>query len=263
MTSLAAVAWLLLAAPGPEPLLLPGFRLHVEASEAVEADRLEALARPGVVLWLRTTSNLVKRSVAERLARAEASYVQVRPPLGAAVRDQFGPHVHPWVALEGLDVAAFRRWAPPGTALDVLGTLSAERAQAAAALRPQAIRWQPQADPTAEEWARAAGLSGLEVHAAALLPACPRALPGAQRIRLRVSVQQADSSASGCGLALRLEVPASLSEQELKEVMVRFPGAELWTRVESDADAQAGAALVGMLSRAVPSARPPPPQRSR
>jgi len=250
------VSWLLLAAPGPESLLLPGFRLHLEASEDVEADRLELLARPGVVLWLQTTSNLVKRSVAERLGRAEASYVQVRPPLGAAVRDQFGLRVHAWVALEGLDTSAFARWAPAGTAVDVVGALSAERAQAAQSLRPQVVRWQPDGEPTPEEWGRAAGLSGVEVHPAALLAACPRPLKGAGRIRLRVPVQQAESSAPGCGFALRLEVPVSISEGEVKEVLVRFPGAELWAHVGSDADAAAAATLVGVLSAAAPPARP-------
>jgi hypothetical protein len=260
---LAAAAWLLLAAPGPESMVLPGFRLHLDVSPEVEADRLEAVAQPGVVLWLRTTSNLVKRSVGERLGRAEASYVQLRPPLGTGVRDQFGPRVHPWVALEGLDTAAFRRWAPAGTAVEVMGALSAERVTAAQALRPQAVRWQPDAEPTQDEWARTAGLSGLEVRPSGPLPGCQRPLKGAGRIRLRVPLPQAESSASGCGFALRLEVPVSISEAELKDVLVRFPGAELWARVGSDADAAAAAALVGLLTAAVPAVRSTSPPGSR
>ncbi len=252
------MAWLLLAAPpGPEALVLPGFRLHLETTEDVEPDRLEALARPGVVLWLRTRSNLVKRSVAERLGRAESSYVQVRQPLGAAVREQFGPRVHPWVGLQGLDAAAFRRWAPVGTAVDVVGALSVEGAQAVQTLRPQAVRWQPDGEPTPEEWMRAAGFHGLEVHPTAVLPTCQRPLKGGARIRLRVPVQQAASSASGCGFALRLEVPASISEPELKELLVRFPGAELWTHVDNDTDAVAAAALVAVLTAAVPAVPAP------
>ncbi len=260
----AAVAWLLLAAsPGPEVLVLPGFRLHLETSEDVEPDRLEALARPGVVLWLRTRSNLVKRSVAERLGRAESSYVQVRQPLGAAVREQFGPRVHPLVALEGLDVSAFRRWAPVGTAVDVVGALSADGAQALQTLRPQAVRWQPDGEPTAEEWARTGGFHGLEVHPTAGLPACQRPFKGGGRIRLRVPVQQAESSASGCGFALRLEVPVSITEAELKQLLVHFPGAELWTRVDNDTDAMAAAALVAVLTAAVPAVRAPPAPGAR
>ncbi len=258
------MTWLLLAAPpGPEPFSLPGFRLHLETSEDVEPDRLEALARPGVVLWLRTSSNLVKRSVAERLGRAEASYVLVRPPFGAAVREQFGPRVHPWVALEGLDAGAFRRWAPAGTAVEVVGTLSADRAQGVQAVRPQAVRWQPDGEPTPEEWVRAAGFSGLEVRPATVLPSCQRPLKGAGRVRLRVSVQQADSSASGCGFALRLEVPVSISEAELKELLVHFPGAELWTHVDNDTEAAAAATLVRVLTAAVPAAPATPSPGAR
>jgi len=253
----AALAWLLLATPGPEPLVLPGFRLHLEVSEDVDPDRLEALARPGVVLWLRTTSNLVKRSVAERLGRAEASYVQVRSPFGEAVRAQFGPRVHPWVALEGLDAGAFRRWAPAGTAVDVVGTLSPERAQALQAVRPQLVRWQPEGEPAPEEWARTAGLSGLEVHPVTLLPACPRPVKGAGHIRLRVLAPQADVAASGCGFALRLEVPVSISEAEVQQLLVHFPGSELWAHVGNDAEAAAAATLVSVLTAAVPVARPP------
>ena len=57
MNGLAVGVWLALAAAGPEPLQLPGFRLHLVLSEELEPDRLEALARPGVVLWLMTRSS--------------------------------------------------------------------------------------------------------------------------------------------------------------------------------------------------------------
>ena len=253
----AALAWLLLVAPGPEPLLLPGFRLHLEVSEDIEPDRLEALAQPGVVLWLRTTSNLVKRSAAERLGRAEASYVEVRPPFAHGVREQFGARVHPWVSLEGLDSAAYRRWAPVGTALELSGSLSEERAKDAVAIHPQAVRWRPETSPTSEEWSRAAGLGGLEVHPSTVLPDCQHPLKGAQRTRLRVSVQEAESSASGCGFALRLEVPPSISQEELRAVLARFPGAELWAHVGNEAEAVAAAALVATLTEALPAPRPP------
>jgi len=252
------VAWLLLSAAAPEPLLLPGFRLHLEVSEDIEPDRLEALALPGVVLWLQTGSNLLKRSVAERLGRAEGCYVQVRPPLEGGLREQFGPRVSPWVALEGLDVGAYRRWAPPGTAVELVGALSEERARDTRALRPQAVRWRPDGTPSPDEWARATGLAGLEVRPAAALPACLRPMKGADRIRLRLPAQDAGASASGCGFALRLEVPLSISEAALRDLLASFPGAELWARVRSEAEATEAAALVGVLTAALPGARTPP-----
>jgi hypothetical protein len=253
----AVVAVLALAGAAPEQLTLPGFRLHLQLSEDIEPDRLEALARPGVVLWLETASNLLKRSVSERVGRAEAAYVQVRPPPGAVLRQQFTGRVHPWVALEGLDVAAYRRWAPAGTAVDWLGVLTEERLGSLRALRPQVVRWHPEAPPAPEEWARAARLPGLEVSPQASLPPCEHPLKGAARARLRVSITDAETSATGCGFALRLEVPVGISEAQLRELLVQFPGAELSARVGTEADALAAASLVGRLTAAVPS-----PQRT-
>ncbi len=262
MTAWAALACLLSTASGPETLSLPGFRLHLEVSDAIDPDRLEPLARPGVVLWVTTSSNLLKRSVAERLGRAEASYVQVRLPLGGGVLAQFGPRVHPWVSLEGLDIGAYRRWAPAGTALELLGALTEERARNVSAIRPQAVRWQPNGVPGPEEWERARGLAGLELHPAAALPACVRPLKDANRIRRRVPAAEAESTASGCGLALRLEVPAATTAAELRRLLAQYPGAELWARIGTEADAVAAAALVRLLTEALPAARPPPPPRA-
>jgi hypothetical protein len=260
----AVLAWLALAGAVPEPLLLPGFRFHLALSEEVEPDRLEALARPGVVLWLQTRSNLVKRSVAERLGRADASYVQVRPPLGQfGLERQFTGRVHPWVALLGLDVQSYRRWAPAGTAVEVVGSLTDERRGQLRALRANAVRWRPEEPPTPEEWARTAHLSGLEVRPPAALPGCVRPLKGAERIRLRVPAALAESSAPGCGFALRLEIPLSISEVELRELLVRFPGAELWAQVESEADAAASATLLGWLAAAAPPSRAAAPSGGR
>jgi hypothetical protein len=256
MSGLAVGVWLALAAAGPEPLQLPGFRLHLVLSEEVEPDRLEALARPGVVLWLRTRSNLLKQSVAERLGHADSSYVQVRPPLDqAGLQRQFTSRVHPWVELPGLDVQSYRRWAPAGTAVELLGGLTEERLAALRALRASTVHWRPEEPPTPEEWARTAHLTGLEVRPPSVLPPCPQALKGAERIRLRVPAALAASTAAGCGFALRLEIPASIAEADVCELLVAFPGAELWTEVKSEADAVAAAALLGRLAAAAPPSR--------
>jgi hypothetical protein len=67
-------------------------------------------------------------------------------------------------------------------------------------------------------------------------------------------VGDAASSAAGCGFALRLQVPVAISGAELQTVLVQYPGADLWAHIGSDADAVAAAALVRLLSRAVPAA---------
>lgn len=248
--------WLALAAAGPEPLALPGFRLHLELSENIEPDRLESLARPGVVLWLETTSNLLKRSLAERLGRADASYVEVRPPFGSVnAWQQFTGHTHPWVALAGFDVATYRRWAPAGSAAELVGSLTEERLTQLRGLRAQAVRWQPLESPTPEEWARTLHVPGLEVRPPAALPPCERPLKGAARIRLRVPWADAEASGAGCGFALRLEIPLSSTEAELRELLVKWPGAELWARISSEADGALAGGLVKILAQASPATR--------
>jgi hypothetical protein len=254
VTAWLLLGWLAVSASGPEELHLPGFRLHLQLTDEVESDRLEALARPDVVLWLETRTNLMKRSVAERLSRAGASYVQTRMPLMDGVRQQFVGVVHPWVALEGLDVDAYRRWAPGGTAVEVSGTLSEQRLRSLQSLHALSVRWEPAGTPTAEEWARASHVAGLEVHPSEALPACDKPLKGAARIRLRLSPQQAETSALGCGFALRLEVPVTIDAAELRVALARFPGADLWARVGGDAEAAAAGALVGRLRSATPAA---------
>ncbi len=258
----AAVASLLVLASAPEPLTLPGFRLHLDISDDIVPDRLEALCRPGVVLWLKTSSNRLKRSLAERVERAEAAYLQVHPPMEDGLREQFGPRVHPSVSLEGLDVGAYRRWAPLGTAVEFEGTLTEERARNVLAIRPQAVHWHPDGPPSHEEWERAKALPGLEVRPGTPLPACLRPLTGAHHIRLSVPAAQADSSAAGCGFALRLEVPVAISSAELRTLLVQYPGAELRAQVANDGDAAAAAALVGLLTEAVPTARAAPAQEA-
>ena len=69
----------LVLASGPTEWALPGFRVAVMASDEIDADRLRALARPEVVLWLRTRSNGLRRSTTETLQLAESAFVQVRP----------------------------------------------------------------------------------------------------------------------------------------------------------------------------------------
>ena len=111
--SWAALVLLLSASPAPADWALPGVRVHVEASEELDPDRLRALARPEVVLWLRTRTNGLRRSTSETLQLAGSTFVQVRPPLGAPALAPFVGRVGPWVEERGLDVSRVRRWSPP------------------------------------------------------------------------------------------------------------------------------------------------------
>ena len=105
--------------------------MHVEVSEELDPDRLRALARPEVVLWVRTRSNGLRRSTAETLQLAGSAFVQVRAPLGAPALAPFVGRVGPWVEERGLDVARVRRWSPGRLAVDVDGPFTEELARAA------------------------------------------------------------------------------------------------------------------------------------
>ena len=123
------MSWLALAlvlAVGPTEWALPGVRIHVQASEELDPDRLRALARPEVVLWLSTRSNGLRRSTAETLRQAGSAFVQVRPPLGAPALAPFVGRVGPWVEERGLDVGRVRRWSPGRLAVEVEGPFSGE-----------------------------------------------------------------------------------------------------------------------------------------
>ena len=187
------MSWVTLAlvlAAGPPDWALPGFRVHVEASEELDADRLRALARPEVVLWVRTRSNGLRRSTAETLqtgrmrrsCRCGRRSARRRSP-----RSSGGSG--PWVDERGVDVARVRRWSPGRLAVDVEGPFTEELAARLRVLRPVAVRWARGGWPDAAEWARARGFSGVELDGPGAAPVGLRApFPPRSRIRVRVPV---------------------------------------------------------------------------
>ena len=226
----AVVAALLAAAP--TGWALPGYRVHLTASEDLEADRLRALARPEVVLWVTTRSNLLRASTAETVQQAGAAFVQMRPPLRSQDLPPLRGRVGPWVAEAGLDVARTRRWSPGRLAVEVVGPLDAVVLDRVKALRPVAVRWRPAGWPEAAEWSRAGRLSGLEV----VLPDVPvpgcEGVPKQHRLRLRVPLARVETAP--CSLPLRVELPADVEAARVVELLVARPDAELALAVGED-----------------------------
>ena len=251
-----AVSWaalVLLLAAGPADWSLPGFRMHVEAFEDLDADRLRALARPEVVLWVRTRTNGLRRSTAETLQMAGAAFVQVRPPLGAPALAPFVGRVGPWVEERGLDVARVRRWSPGRLAVDVEGPFTEELAARLRVLRPVAVRWARGGWPERGEWMRARGFSGVELAGAPGGPVDCDAVPPRTRIRVRVPLPSLTPEGV-CGLALRVEVPASADPAAVHAALLAHPDAELRVEVGEDAArASAVRRLVEQLVSATPA----------
>jgi hypothetical protein len=228
----ALLAVLLTAAPGGS--VLPGYRVHLTASEDLDPDRLRALARPEVVLWLTTRSNLLRASTSETVQQAGRAFVQLRAPLRSQDLAPFRGRVGPWLVEAGLDIARTRRWSPGRLAVEVVGPMDVVVAERLQSLRPIVVRWRPLAWPTALEWERAVHLSGVEVtQPDAPFTGCD-GLPRAPRIRLRVPLARVD--ARPCALPLRVELPLDVDVDRVVRLLVDRPDSELAVDVEADAD---------------------------
>ncbi len=149
MSALLA-AWLCLAVdPRPLPPKSPegapaSLRVNVLAREELDSDHLRALARPYVVLWLSTKSNVLSESVLTTLSRFPEAWVQLKPPFEPAHLTQLErlPKVGVWVSgadLEGK--GAGRLKGPRRLAVTLEGPLDEALAARVEAVRPAWIFW--------------------------------------------------------------------------------------------------------------------------
>jgi hypothetical protein len=252
------VIWLvgLLLAAGPGEWVLPGFRMHVVASEELDPDRLRALARPEVVLWLRTRSNGLRRSTAETVRLAGSAFVEVRPPLGAPALAPFVGRVGPWLALEGLDVARAKRWSPGRMAVEVEGPLTEEVAGRLRVLRPVAVRWSRGGWPAREEWVRARTFPGVELSGAPGGTVDCAGVPPHTRVQVRVPLESRSSEV--CGLPVRVEIPPDADRSEVQEALLARADSDLLVEVREDlARADAVRRLLDSLEASTPAGHRP------
>lgn len=251
------MSWLALAlvlAGGPADWALPGVRVNVEASEELDPDRLRALARPEVVLWVRTRTNGLRRSTAETLRLAGSAQVQVRPPLGAPALAPFVGRVGPWVDERGLDVSRVRRWSPGRLAVDVEGPFTEALAARLRVLRPVVVRWRRGAWPTSEEWPRVRRFSGVELSAPGEAVDCAVVPPGT---RVRVRVERARGPDEVCGLPVRVQLGPEASLADVQQALLGHADADLAVDVGEDAARAARVArLLDALEAATPQGRP-------
>ena len=248
------IALVLVLAAGPTEWALPGVRVHVQASEELDPDRLRALARPDVVLWLRTRSNGLRRSTAETLRLAGSAFVQVRPPLGAPALAPFVGRVGPWVEERGLDVARVRRWSPGRLAVEVEGTFTEELASRLRVLRPVAIRWRWAGWPAREEWARARRFGGVELSPTGEDVECTVVPP---KTKVRVRVDRPRTSDEVCGLPVRVQLAPEASIADAQQALLGHVDADLGVEVGEDAVRAASVArLLDALEATTPQGRP-------
>ncbi len=240
MSAAAALLVTMLAqAPGPEALVLPGYRLHLVMDESVEADTLSALAGSGTVLWLRTRSNMLRDSTVEALARFPEAYVQLRPPVKEEHVRQLrrAPRVGVWLEAQNLTGAGLHRVGPRRIAVEVRGAMDAQLAQRLAGLRPSRIAWFPGGtEVTLEAWGQFAQLPGSKLLALSgpLGDACPELPRRAALATVTLRVEEG-ASQSSCGLGRRVVMRGLPDEAALVALLSRSPSTELEVEVGTEA----------------------------
>lgn len=247
--------------PTPEQLALPGYRVHVLASEDLEPDRLRSLARDGVVLWLRTRTNLLRASTLETVAQFSQAWVELRPPITEVEARQLAraPSVGVWTDARHLRGVGWHRLGPRPLALRVAGPLVPSLAGQLAAARPRWIEWDPGGTlPDLLGWGELEQLSGTKVvdvgalgGMAALSSTCAAGpsgrLAAGSRIQLRVQ-PGGEAIALRCGVGVRVRVSPRVTERELRAIHLAHPAAELEVDVGQDeATAFAARGLLGRL----------------
>ncbi|HLL55704.1 MAG TPA: hypothetical protein VK447_19240 [Myxococcaceae bacterium] len=243
----------------PEVLALPGYRLHLLVDEEVDPDRLGQLGRPGVVLWLRTRSNMLRSSIAERLGRFGEAYVRLRPPVleAHAAQLRFAPRAGVWLEEGALGGAGVYRMGTRRLALTVTGPLTPERVERIRRARPAQLLWHPGEPPDLVAWSTFAQLPGaklLSVEGAAVAPweGCDALYPHGAARGLAVAVDlrgsaEAFTFPSGCRLGARVRVSPRISDAAIARILASNPSAELELEVGSDEEAVRAA--VGLLDR--------------
>lgn len=226
-------------------------RVQVRASDAVDVDLLGALAQPGVTLWLRTSSNTIKASLVERLARFDAVWIQVRAPLKPVDARVWAavPRAGAWVDVASL--AEVKKL--PGArrvAVELAGPLTDEVLDALRSARVDEVRWAPAGEVDLLRWSQFSQLRGRRVLVAPPGETWP--VTCAQRagpsVELHLSsLLAASSEVFPCGGGARVVVPADTDDWLLHSLVLRDPSVELVVEASDDAAARGARALVERL----------------
>lgn len=240
-----------LSAEGPQVQAPVRPRVSVVAHEGLDPDRLRDLARPGVTLWLRTDSNLLRDSTLERLALFDEAWVSLRPPLLARDRRPLErlPRVGAWLSVPALPVVG-QLPASARVALEVEGALPAPSVLRRARLAW--LRWAPQAPLDVLAWAEFAQAPGRHVlvtgPATLLATRCEARDPRGPQAELDLStLLSLNADAFPCGPGARVRLRPDVEPWVLQSLLVRDSGLELVFEVRDEASAIAVSRLFDRL----------------
>lgn len=216
-------------------------RVHVRVHEELDPDRLRELARPGVTLWLATRSNTLRDSTLENVARFDAAWVQLRPPLEPVDARVFSkaPSAGAWlVGAEGLELGSRL----PGArrfVVSIEGPLDEALLERLSRARPAELTWTPPAELDLLTWGQLKRLPGRRVIVAPpqlLLPVrCDERRAGDPTLELHVaSLLSLSSDVFPCGVGTRVVVQPGTEAWLLQSLLVRDPSVELVIDVGAD-----------------------------
>jgi hypothetical protein len=238
----------------PEAIISSSLRVHVIVSEEVGPDRLRALARPQVTLWLDARSNTLKESTLEQLGRFDEAWVRLRAPLAKADARVLAktPKVGLWLDARDLDGVAGRVPGVRRLAIDVEGPLDDALAERLRRARPAWIRWKPTEAVDLLSWARFRQVPGHQVWSpppSALLPTrCAERTAAAPSLELHLATLLAmNAELFPCGRGTRVVVNGNLEPWLLQSLVVRDPSLELVVAIGGDPER--AAAAVHLLDR--------------
>ncbi len=248
MITALGLALLLAASPGAQPRTgerTPGLappismRIHVTASEDLDAASLRGLARPGVVLWLQTRSNALRLSTVQAVSRFGEAYVELRSPVSQRQIEQLRaiPAVGAWMRGEALRGADLTRLAMRRVAWSASGSLDVIEARWRA-LRPVRVRWASPGPVDVGTWARLVQLPGaVFVSAPDGSPGCEErveSLPAARSVRFSAKSPSEARALARCGLGVVLAIEPETSAEKLLDVFREIPTLELDVAVGAD-----------------------------
>ncbi|MBI3182247.1 MAG: hypothetical protein HYZ28_08895 [Myxococcales bacterium] len=251
----------------PTALALPGFRLHVLASEDLPADRLRELAHESAVLWLSTRSNALRDSTLEALARFKESYVRLRAPMleAHALQLSRAPLAGAWLEVGDLGGAGLHRLGHRRVAIELRAALSEETAERVARWRPTHVIWEAGAEANLSQWAVFRQLPGKKLARLSGAQAALTEAPSSCAVSDAAPALWLDARATfvglwplPCGRGGRARIAHDVADDVLRWLYKHDPAIELEVEVNDDERASRGArSLIDRLAEAAPGARSP------
>lgn len=228
--------------PGaPDDLVASSVRVSVVVSDLLDPDRLRNLARPRVTAWVTTSSNTLRTSTLEHLARFDDAFVQLHPPISASDAAQFSklPKAGVWVNASALRSVAGKLPGARRLAVTIDRGLDEVVAEQLSRARPTMVFWAPHEPVSVLQWSLFRQLPGRKFVIGTqdvLLPVtCTARDRSEPSVELHVANLLALSSdVYPCGSSTRVVVPANVDRWLVQSLIVRDPSVELVLEVGAD-----------------------------